>query len=587
MAKKGRGIHSIRTKLLLAYLVLSLLPLAGLGTTLIIQQRDRVVASIKENLSSNSTLQWSSLMAKIHGEQDTLALLANDLGNNKMLVDNLPKLASVSTYQEGLQGPNGNDGVNAAINGDESSSSSTHGSLIKTFNYALTSDNNLKGVRLYTEYISSTLSNCVFPIQYSSTEISAYAACKTTPADTVWTLADGNLYAYHSVLSYSTTNLDMIGMLRFQIDLGQFLLGFDSTYLDNGYILADARGSIIGSRGLKEESKTALYSSLIASKTLGETDKDHTMGIVSQNEETGWYLAYFIDSSMLTGQVLSGVWTTGGIVIGSFLVTSLIAALFMRSFAGRINRLKEGAERVAAGDYDSEIEDHSGDELSELATSFNKMEGEVKKTLEDMVITQDGISRTFAEILEAKSGQSGHHVKRVSEYTGILAEEMGYSESEVHDIKIASMLHDVGKIMIPNSILDKPGKLTDEEYGVMRTHVKYGEDLLKNSPGEIMQIGAKIAGCHHERWDGKGYVKGLKGEEIPLVAQISSVADVFDALVSRRSYKPGWTFEDAYQEIVKGRGTQFAPRAVDAFIKRFDDFKKVAIEYRDEEVQAS
>ena len=471
MAEKKKRSLSIRGQLILVSLVLVLIPLGGLGATLLVRQYNSAVKTTNDNLVSNSALQWSSLNAKVSGEEDALALLANDLGNNKMLVDNLPLLASPATYEQGLNGPNGNDGVNAAISGDDSATSLSNGSLIKTFNYTLTSDDDLKSVRLYTEYISSALTNCIFPIRWSELESNAYSLCQENVASTIWIFADGNLYAYHSVLSYSHADLPMVAMLRFQIDLGQFLAGFNSTYLNNAYILADGNGNVIGSRGLSNEKANQAYLSAVTTKKEGGFTAENTLGVVTHEESIGWYLAYYINQSEITGALVSGLWTTGAIILGSFALAVVFAILFVRRFTKRINNLKAGAIRVAEKNYDEEIIDHSGDELSELALAFNKMEAEVKKTLQDMVITQDGISRTFAEILEAKSGQSGHHVKRVSEYTGILAQEYGYTPSQVHDIMIASMLHDVGKILIPNSILDKPGKLTDEEYAVMKTHV--------------------------------------------------------------------------------------------------------------------
>ena len=117
----------------------------------------------------------------------------------------------------------------------------------------------------------------------------------------------------------------------------------------------------------------------------------------------------------------------------------------------------------------------------------------------------------------------------------------------------------------------------------MQQHVVYGAQILANVPGDIMETGAKIALYHHERWDGLGYVHGLKGDEIPIEAQIASVADVFDALISKRCYKSAWSMEDAYNEIVKGSGTQFSPRVVDAFIASYDEIKATAIHYQEKE----
>ena len=265
-------------------------------------------------------------------------------------------------------------------------------------------------------------------------------------------------------------------------------------------------------------------------------------------------------------------------VLAAALVASLLAAREIR----RIKNLSKAAGSISGGDYKVRIKHVSNDEITDVSDSFNTMAEKVQDALQELILQQDSISENFATILSNKSGESGNHVKRVSEYSAILAEEMGFNENEVHDIRIASMLHDVGKIMIDESILHKPGKFTDEEYKIMQQHVVYGGKLLQGVPGNIMQLGAIIALYHHERWDGNGYVHHLKGDEIPKEAQITSVADVFDALVSKRCYKGAWTIEEAYNEIVSQSGKQFAPTAVEAFQKRFEDFKHISEVYKDE-----
>lgn len=195
--------------------------------------------------------------------------------------------------------------------------------------------------------------------------------------------------------------------------------------------------------------------------------------------------------------------------------------------------------------------------------------------------TQESVILSFAEISESKSHQTGQHVKRVSEYTRIMASYAGYSENQCSKIALAAMMHDIGKLMIPPEILEKPARLTDEEFAVIKTHVTYGEELLKNSPGEVMSMARKIALQHHERWDGNGYL-GYKGEEIDYLSRFVAVADVFDALVSKRSYKDGWAPRDAFSEIVKQKGAQFAPYAVDIFVKCYDDIYATLMQYPDE-----
>ena len=194
---------------------------------------------------------------------------------------------------------------------------------------------------------------------------------------------------------------------------------------------------------------------------------------------------------------------------------------------------------------------------------------------------QEEIIMSFAEITENKSGQTGQHIKRVSEYSRVLAKQLGLAEDKVELIRIASTMHDVGKLMIPPEILEKPGKLTDEEYAIIKTHTTMGGQLLYNVEGEEMKESRTIAMQHHERYDGKGHPTGLAGEDISLEGRIVAVADVYDALTSRRSYKNAWSEKDAYDEIIKGRGSQFDPKVVDAFAAAHDKILEVRDKYKD------
>ncbi len=187
----------------------------------------------------------------------------------------------------------------------------------------------------------------------------------------------------------------------------------------------------------------------------------------------------------------------------------------------------------------------------------------------------------FAQVIERKSPQTGSHVLRVSEYSAILARELGFGEKKVQYIRIASMMHDIGKIMIPNDILEKPSELTMDEFEIMKKHVDYGRELLSNQNDEIMHLAQIIASEHHERWDGNGYTRGLKENQIDISAQIVAVADTFDALTSRRTYKDAWSAEHAKNEILAERGKKFSPEVVEAFRNRFDDILFILENYRD------
>ena len=195
---------------------------------------------------------------------------------------------------------------------------------------------------------------------------------------------------------------------------------------------------------------------------------------------------------------------------------------------------------------------------------------------------QENIIRTFAELSEAKSGETGQHVRRVAEYCKLLAMQLGVDEKETECIRIASMMHDVGKLMIPREIIEKPGKLTPEEYDIVKKHTSYGDQLLSNSDGHIMEMARVIAYQHHERWDGKGYPQGLSGNEIDFYAQIASVADVYDALTNKRSYKAAWTSEDAREYILKEKGSQFSPKIVDAFEAIYGEIEQIRGRFQDE-----
>lgn len=182
---------------------------------------------------------------------------------------------------------------------------------------------------------------------------------------------------------------------------------------------------------------------------------------------------------------------------------------------------------------------------------------------------------------EFRDNETGMHVIRMSSYSKILAQTIGLPEKECELILNASPMHDIGKIGIPDRILLKKGKLTEEEWVIMKTHSEIGAKLLSGSASDLMQMAESIALTHQERWDGSGYPQELKGTEIPLVGRIVAVADVFDALTSERPYKKAWSIDDAAQEIVDKRNIHFDPDLVAAFQKSLPKFIKVKDEYSD------
>ena len=194
---------------------------------------------------------------------------------------------------------------------------------------------------------------------------------------------------------------------------------------------------------------------------------------------------------------------------------------------------------------------------------------------EEIEETQREVIFTLGEVVETRSEETGNHVKRVGEYCYLLARKYGFDEDTAELLRIASPMHDVGKIGIPDAILNKPGKLTDEEFERIKTHTLIGYDILKGSKQKILQLAAKIALEHHERWDGHGYPHGVAGEQINVLSRIVKVADVFDALSCKRVYKEAWSIEQILENLKKDRGTHFDPHIVNLLLDNVDEFIKI------------
>ncbi len=218
--------------------------------------------------------------------------------------------------------------------------------------------------------------------------------------------------------------------------------------------------------------------------------------------------------------------------------------------------------------------------ILDIAYSNIAMAPDNLKLREDILQTRESVFTYLAEMTEAKSEETGMHLKRVSEYVRAMCYEMGMSPEESRVVAIGSMMHDVGKLAIPEELINKKGKLTEEEYETVKQHVRYGNNMLSKSEGEYMAAGAVIAQQHHERWDGEGYL-GLKGENIHKYARITALADVFDALTSSRSYKTAWSVEEASGYMIEKSGTQFDPEVVNVFLRCVDRIREIRNQYPD------
>lgn len=218
----------------------------------------------------------------------------------------------------------------------------------------------------------------------------------------------------------------------------------------------------------------------------------------------------------------------------------------------------------------------------QLANRANWLAEEVRVATREIVAREHEAIHRLSLAAEYRDPETGAHLLRMANYARLIAANLGMSESEQELILNASPMHDIGKVGIPDHILLKPGRLDDAEMTIMRTHAEIGADILKGSVSPLLQAAATIAISHHEKYDGSGYPKGLKGDQIPLYGRITSVADVFDALTSARPYKPAWELDRAVAFLREGSGSHFDPDCVDAFFKDWAAVMHIHTHYRDE-----
>ncbi|MBD8527249.1 HD-GYP domain-containing protein [Pseudomarimonas arenosa] len=233
-----------------------------------------------------------------------------------------------------------------------------------------------------------------------------------------------------------------------------------------------------------------------------------------------------------------------------------------------------------------------------LADQNAYLEAEVQRRMRELAAVQDATIMAMASLAETRDNETGNHIRRTQHYVKLLAMEVRYhprfrqaleSDNEIEMLYKSAPLHDIGKVGIPDHILLKPGRLTDAEFEIMKSHTTLGRDAILaaesilNAPDSFLRYAREIAYSHQEKWDGSGYPLGLSGEEIPLSARLMAVADVYDALISRRVYKEAFSHEKAVQIIAEGRGSHFDPDLVDAFLLHAHAFREIAARFADAE----
>ncbi len=232
------------------------------------------------------------------------------------------------------------------------------------------------------------------------------------------------------------------------------------------------------------------------------------------------------------------------------------------------------------------------DKANKMLAKYNKditelVEKEVEKNTRltnEIIVTQREVIATMGAIGETRSKETGDHVLRVGEYAKALALMVGLSLEEAEELRMAAPMHDIGKVGIEDAILNKPGKLTEEEFEIMKKHSLFGYEMLSGSQQKLLQTAAIVAYEHHERWDGSGYPRGLKGENIHIYGRIIAIVDVFDALGHDRVYKKAWPLDKILDYIQAGSAKQFDPFLVEHFLKNIQVFTDIQTGYKNKEI---
>ena len=300
---------------------------------------------------------------------------------------------------------------------------------------------------------------------------------------------------------------------------------------------------------------------------------------VSKNTNTYFFYSFYLSVVGISILIFNGFF---------------VHILLTRRFDDIISSLKNLA--LKKPDFSSRLKYDGNDEVDKIKSLVNTLKDKLEDTYHDLEklklekesFLEKEIEDTQREVVfkmgaigETRSKETGNHVKRVAEYSKILALEYGLSESDAEVLKQASPMHDIGKVGIPDNILKKPGRLDKDEIEIMKTHSKLGYEMLKGSNRPLLKVAAILAHEHHEKWDGSGYPRGLKGEEINIFGRITAIADVFDALGSNRCYKEAWEDERVYELFRKQRGKHFDPKLVDIFFDKLPLFLEIRDKFKD------
>ncbi len=377
----------------------------------------------------------------------------------------------------------------------------------------------------------------------------------------------------------SVISLDMVmdEMQEFAESINLNGNGYGFILDDKGLIVAHYEAEEVGKNYLTDDNMQDTDMQKIAAKIIGGNGKTieiringHDSRVFYKQVHEDLYVVMIVDVHDLFKKVEMNI--VVNLILSTFIFGVVI--FFIRS--SHKNRTKAIAYAEELKEYQTTLEERVEAQTLEI-------QGQADKMLE----IQENAVEGMASLIESRDGNTGEHVRSTKKYVSMILKYM--YENKMHEdiitkkyvkyVKKAATLHDVGKIKISDVILNKPGKFTLEEYEIMKKHAPYGGEIVKdilgkNADEELLQIARNVARYHHEKWDGSGYPEGLKGEEIPLCARIMAVADVFDALVSKRVYKDAMMMDKAFQILARDAGRHFDPEIVEVFIKIREDVER-------------
>ena len=332
--------------------------------------------------------------------------------------------------------------------------------------------------------------------------------------------------------------------------------------------------------------KLVLFTSICAFLTIGVI-------FLVINKDLDWFI--HVGKGVPLESAQRSILAELGFVVGVILlyIINLVVG-YSRNFSFFLSKETSVLKSATDGDFETQVPVVTNDEFGVMAKHTNLMVRGLKRQTEELQMTRDATILSLASLAETRDNETGNHILRTQRYVKVLAENLReqpefstYLNQATIDLLYKSApLHDIGKVGIPDNILLKPGKLTDEEFKIMKRHPHLGSESLRGAEESLgsnsfLKLAREIALTHHEKWDGTGYPQGLKGNDIPLSGRLMAVADVYDALISKRVYKPAFTHEKAKEIILEWENINFDSRIVNVFLQEEKQFIQIAAELSD------